>query len=165
MFRKRPQFGGQNRQNLRFLEFLKKRKMTNFKSKNLCDKSLKIKNLRWQFSCIFRWLRPAILRFFCRRCYHGDICRPKLSLLKISKTGDFDLQISLWKQCLQKKRSIPRWRQHKIQEICHLRFLIFKLSSQRFFDLKYTIFFSSKIPKNANFDKFRCQIWGTSSTP
>ena len=45
-FRKRPQFGGQNRQNLRFFEILKKRKMANFKSKNLCDKSLKIKNLR-----------------------------------------------------------------------------------------------------------------------
>ena len=41
-----PQFGGQNHQNLRFLEFVKKRKMANFKSKNLCDESLKIKNLR-----------------------------------------------------------------------------------------------------------------------
>ena len=46
VLRKRSQFGGQNRQNLRFFEFLKKRKMANFKSKNLCDKSLKIKNLR-----------------------------------------------------------------------------------------------------------------------
>ena len=56
--------------------------MANFKSKNLCDKSSKI---RWHISCIFRWLRRAILRFFCRRCYHRDIFRPKLSLLKISK--------------------------------------------------------------------------------
>ena len=62
--------------------------MANFKSKSLCDKSLKIKNLIWQFSCIFRWLRRAILRFFCRRCYHGDIFRPKLSLLKISKKDE-----------------------------------------------------------------------------
>ena len=31
VLRKRPQFGGQNRQNLRFFEFLKKRKMANFK--------------------------------------------------------------------------------------------------------------------------------------
>ena len=46
VLRKRPQFCGQNRQNLRFLEFLKKRKMANFKSKNLCDESSKIKNLR-----------------------------------------------------------------------------------------------------------------------
>merc|ERR1712002_688669 len=46
VLRKRPQFGGQNRQNFRFLEFLKKRKMANFKLKNLCDESSKIKNLR-----------------------------------------------------------------------------------------------------------------------
>ena len=85
MFRKRPQFGGQNRQNLRFLEILKKRKMANFKSKNLCDKSLKIKNLRWQFSCIFRWLRRGVLRFFCRCRYHGDICRSKSPVLQISE--------------------------------------------------------------------------------
>ena len=88
MFRKRPQFGGQNRQNLRFLEILKKRKMANFKSKNLCDKSLKIKNLRWQFSCIFRWLRRGILRFFCRCRYHGDICRSKSPVLQISEKDE-----------------------------------------------------------------------------
>ena len=88
MFRKRPQFGGQNRQNLRFLEILKKRKMANFKSKNLCDKSLKIKNLRWQFSCIFRWLRRGILRFFCRCRYHGDFCRSKSPVLQISEKDE-----------------------------------------------------------------------------
>ena len=85
MFRKRPQFGGQNRQNLRFLEILKKRKMANFKSKNLCDKSSKIKNLRWQFSCIFRCLRRGVLRFFCRRHFHGENCRSKSPVLQISK--------------------------------------------------------------------------------
>ena len=46
-----------------FLEFSKKRKMVHFKSKNLCDESLKIKNLRLQFSCISCWLRRGILRF------------------------------------------------------------------------------------------------------
>ena len=85
VLRKGPQFSGQNLQNLHFLKFLKKRKMANFKSKNLCDESSKIKNLRWQFSCIFRCLRRSVLRFFCRRCYHGDICRSKLPFLQISK--------------------------------------------------------------------------------
>ena len=60
--------------------------------------------------------------------------------LKISNTGNFDRQISPWKQHLQKKWSIPRRRQRKIQEICHLRFLIFELSSQRFFNLNDAIF-------------------------
>ena len=64
MLWKCPQFGGQNHQNLLFLEFLKKQKMAIFKSKNLFDESSKIKILRWQFSCIFRWLCHGILRFF-----------------------------------------------------------------------------------------------------
>ena len=62
--------------------------MANFKSKNLCDKSLKIKNLRWQFSCIFRWLRRGILRFFCRCRYHGDICRSKSPVLQNSEKDE-----------------------------------------------------------------------------
>ena len=82
MLWKCPQFGGQNHQNLRFLEFLKKWKMANFKSKNLCDESSKIKILRWQFSCIFRWLRRGILRFFCRRRFHGENPRSKSPVLK-----------------------------------------------------------------------------------
>ena len=60
--------------------------------------------------------------------------------LKISNTGNFDWQIYPWKQHLQKKRSIPWQRQQKIQEICHLRFWIFKLLLQRFFNSKYAIF-------------------------
>ena len=81
VLRKRPQISGQFRQNLHFLEFLKKRKMANFKSKNLCDESSKIKNLRWQFSCIFRCLRRGVLRFFCRCRFHGEIPRSKLPVL------------------------------------------------------------------------------------
>ena len=46
VLRKGPQFSGQNCQNLHFLKVLKKRKMANFKSKNLCDESSKIQNLR-----------------------------------------------------------------------------------------------------------------------
>ena len=88
VLRKRSQFGNQVRQNLRFLEFLKKRKMANFRSKNLCDKSSKFKNLRWQFSCIFRCLRHSVLRFFCRCRYHRDIFRSKLLFLKISKKDE-----------------------------------------------------------------------------
>ena len=53
--------------------------------KGLRDKSLKIKNLRWQFSCIFCRHCLVILRFFSRCCFHGDVCRSKLSLLKIFK--------------------------------------------------------------------------------
>ena len=85
VLRKGPQFSGQNRQNLHFLKFLKKRKMANFKLKNLCDKSLKIKNLRWQFFCIFRCLLHGALCFFCRRCFHGEIWQSKLPVLKIFK--------------------------------------------------------------------------------
>ena len=43
--------------------FQKMWKMAYFKAKNLCDKSLKIKNLRWQFSCIFRALHIGIFHF------------------------------------------------------------------------------------------------------
>ena len=46
VLRKHPQFGGKFCQNLCFLEFLDKRKIANFKSNNLCDENLKIKNLR-----------------------------------------------------------------------------------------------------------------------
>ena len=73
---------------LRHFNALKKRKMANFKSKNLCDKSSKIKNLRWQFSCIFRCLRRGVLRFFCRRCYYGDICQSKSPNLQIFKKDE-----------------------------------------------------------------------------
>merc|ERR1712212_830063 len=62
------------------------------------------------------------------------------SFLEICKLGDFDRQISPRKQRLEKKRSTPRRSQRKMQENCHLRFLIFKLSSQSFFALKYAIF-------------------------
>ena len=60
-------------------------KMTNFKFKNLCDKVFKIKNLNWQFCCIFRWLRRGILLFICRRYLHGEICNTKLPILRFSK--------------------------------------------------------------------------------
>ena len=69
----------------------------------------------------------------------------------ICKTGNFDRQFSPWKRRLQKKRSTPRRRQRKMQENCHLRFLIFELSSQRFFDLKLTIFRFLKNSKKRNF--------------
>ena len=62
------------------------------------------------------------------------------SFLEICKLGDFDRQISPWKLRVEKKRSTPRRSQRKMQENCHLRFLIFKLSSQSFFALKYAIF-------------------------
>ena len=88
VLRKGPQFSGQNCQNLHFLKVLKKQKMANFKSKNLCDESSKIQNLRWQFSCIFRCLCRSVLRFFCRCCFHRDICRSKSPFLKISKKDE-----------------------------------------------------------------------------
>ena len=62
--------------------------MANFKLKNLCDESSKIKNLRWQFSCIFRCLRRGVLRFFCSRRFHGEIPRSKLVFLQISKKDE-----------------------------------------------------------------------------
>ena len=57
--------------------------MTNFKSKNLCDKNSKNKNLRWQFCWIFRWLRRGILSFFCRWFFHGEICKISLLIFRI----------------------------------------------------------------------------------
>ena len=72
-----------------------------------------------------------------------------LIFLKIQKIGNFVMQISPWKQRLQKKRSIPRRPQRKIQQNCNLRNLIFEILSQRFFDLKYPIFsFFFKMHKN-----------------
>ena len=60
-------------------------KMANLKSKNLCDKTLKTKNLNWQFCCIFRWLRHGILRFFWRCYLNGEICETKLPILRFFK--------------------------------------------------------------------------------
>ena len=60
-------------------------KMAIFKSKNLCDKTLKIKNLNWQFCCIFRWLRHGILHFFWRCYLHGEIFKTKLPVLRFFK--------------------------------------------------------------------------------
>ena len=31
----------------------------------------------WQFWRIFRWLRRGVLHFFCRPCFHGEICKTK----------------------------------------------------------------------------------------
>ena len=52
----------------------------NFVVKNLCDKVSKIKNLSWQFCWIFPRLRRGVLQFFCRRCFHGEICKTKWPL-------------------------------------------------------------------------------------
>ena len=62
------------------------------------------------------------------------------TFLKIRKIGNFVIQISPWKQRLQKKQSTLGRRQRKILQNCHFRFLIFEILSQRFFDLKYPIF-------------------------
>ena len=80
-----PQFDGQVCKKLSFLELFKKRKMANFKSKSLCDESLKIEIRRWQFSCIFRYRCCGILRFFGRRRFQGEICRSKSPNLQIFK--------------------------------------------------------------------------------
>ena len=76
------------------------------------------------------------------------------SFLEICKNTNFDRGISPWKRRLQKKRSIPWRRQRKMQENCHLRFLIFELSSQRFFDLKLAIFRFFKNSKKRKFWRF-----------
>ncbi len=58
---------------------------------------------------------------------------------KKSKSGHFVLQISPWKQHLQKKWNTPRESQWKIQQNCRLRFLIFETLSQRFFTTMFLI--------------------------
>ena len=96
-------------------------------AKNLCDKVSKIKYLRWQFWRIFRWLRHGVLHFFCRPCILGVICKTKWTLFIILRVASishpFVLQISPWKQGLQKKWSTPRRSQWKILRDSHLRFL------------------------------------------
>ena len=52
----------------------------NFVAKNLCDKVSKIKTLILQFRSIFRWLCRGVFNFFCRPCFHGEICKTKWSL-------------------------------------------------------------------------------------
>ena len=64
VFKKYPQFDRQILQKSHISGFSKKWNRTYFKAKNVCDKSLKIKTLRWQSSCIFWLLRQGILRFF-----------------------------------------------------------------------------------------------------
>ena len=49
--------------------------------KNLCNKTLKIKNLNWQFCCIFHWLCHGILHFFLEVYLHEEICNTKLPVL------------------------------------------------------------------------------------
>ena len=97
-------------------------------TKNLCDKVSQIKKLRWQFQRIFRWLRRGVLHFFCRPCFHGEICKTngcKIdATLKIIKCVHFVLQISPRKHGLQKKSSTPRRSQRKILRNCHLNFFL-----------------------------------------
>ena len=94
--------------------------------------------------------KVEFINFFCRNHRFGAILRDGFNHILIGEkidifdenceNGDFVSVISPWKRHLQKKRSIPRRSQRKMQENCHLRFLIFKLLSQRFFDLKLAIF-------------------------
>ena len=72
----------------------------NFLVKNLCDKVSKIKNLSWQFCWMFRRLPRGVLQFFCRRCFHGEICETKWPLFNFLDNfqrrpkGQFWMQIS-----------------------------------------------------------------------
>ena len=74
----------------------------NFLAKNLCEKLSKIKNLRWQFKSIFRWLCHGVFNFFCRSSFHGEICKTKWTLFQpfgstrwnVLKSGQSVLQIS-----------------------------------------------------------------------
>ena len=121
---------------------MKYRFLHNFVAKNLCDKISKIKNLRWQFRSIFRWL--CVFNFFCRPCFYGEIYETKWTFFQpfastrrnILKSDHFVLQISPWKQGLQKKLNTPRQSQQKILLNCHLRFFIFEILSQRFLATK-----------------------------
>ena len=109
-------------------------KMTNFKSKNLCDKSSKIKILRWQFSCIFRWLRRGIPRFFCRRRFHGDMTETKSPIFKIFIKNinfftDQDMIEAIAQNCAKtkaptKKIDKIKFEEHGQRSVFHLLTLI-----------------------------------------
>ena len=59
--------------------------LENFVVKNLWDKVSKIKNLRWLFWRIFRWLCHSVLHFFYRHFFYGEICKTKCPLFKFSE--------------------------------------------------------------------------------
>ena len=54
----------------------------NFVAKNLCDKVSKIENLRWQLRSIFSLLCRGVFKYFCRPCFHGEICKTKWTLFQ-----------------------------------------------------------------------------------
>ena len=71
--------------------------LENFVVKNLCDKVSKIKNLRWLFWRIFRWLCHSVLHFFCRHFFMEKFAKQNVhfsSFLKNPKNAPIELQIS-----------------------------------------------------------------------
>ena len=68
--------------------------MAYFKAKNHCDKRLKIKNLRWQLSCIFCRHCRGLPCFFSMRCFHMEICQSKLPIF-----GKFYNKCERWRFC------------------------------------------------------------------
>ena len=56
--------------------------------KNLCDKISKMKNLRWLSCLFFRAGRRGILRFFCRRIFHGENRETKSPVLTFLKKAE-----------------------------------------------------------------------------
>ena len=108
--------------------------MANYKSKNLCDKTLKIKNLNQQFCCIFRWLRHGILPFFWRCYLHGDIRNTKLPVLRFFKKSPKHFFF----QANSPTRMHPR---NFFLFLSRNIFLwIFRVLSHNLFDLKFAIF-------------------------
>ena len=106
--------------------------MRYFKSKNLCDKSSKIRFLRLQFSCIFRWLRRGIPRFFCSRRFHGDMTETKSPIFtffikNINFFTDQDMIEAIAQNCAKMKA--PMKKVDNINFEAHVTRIIFHIST------------------------------------
>ena len=121
--------------NSSFFIFSKNCKFLKMFCKNLCNKVLKMKNLRWPSSLFFHPLHCGVLWFFCPCIFPGENRETKslvLTFLKKAEKGKFVSQFSPWKMHRQKKQSTPQRRTRKNEEDGSLRFFIFETLSQRF---------------------------------
>ena len=78
------------------MNFEKTWNMGYFKSKNLCDESSKIKNLKWQFSCIFRCRCHSVFCFFCWLFFMEKFALQNCLFSKFSKKAKISQNVGLF---------------------------------------------------------------------
>ena len=106
----KEKFANQNGHFLTFWDNLTFWNKGNFVVKNLCDEVSKIKNLSWQFRCIFRRLCHGVLHFFCKYFFHGEIFKTKWPLfILFGEFWYFEIKETLWL-----KISVTKFQKSKI---------------------------------------------------